>query len=98
MTLVSNESDWMPWTLVSGAPLYESTWNFRRCKDRDPVYGMGMSESNGARTVADGLRRSGHRQIAWVFLADEPVVGGGASRVYSYDDPRLDRRLWFQFT
>lgn len=35
---------------------------------------MGMSEAHGARTVADGLRRSGHRQIAWVFLADEPVV------------------------
>ena len=55
--------------LVPGAPLYESTWNFRRCKDRDPVYGMGMSEANGARSVADGLRRSGHRQIAWVGSA-----------------------------
>jgi hypothetical protein len=40
---------------------------------------MGMSEANGARTVADGLRRSGHRQIAWVFLADEPVAGGCTS-------------------
>lgn len=24
---------------VLGAPLYDATWNFRRCKDRDPVYG-----------------------------------------------------------
>jgi hypothetical protein len=51
------------------------------------VYGMGMSEAGGARAVADGLRRSGHRQIAWVFLADEPVVylsvgGRGGIRVY----------------
>ena len=59
---------------ILGAPMYDGTWNFRRCKDRDPVYGVGACDVDGARAVVDGLRKSGHREIAWTFLADEPLV------------------------
>jgi hypothetical protein len=57
-----------------GQPLYEGTWNFRRCKDRDPIYGLGQSSLVGVRSVAEGLRRSGHRRITWVTLRDDPVI------------------------
>ena len=59
---------------ILGAPMYDGTWNFRRCKDRDPVYGVGACDVDGARAAIDGLRKSGHREIAWVLLADEPLV------------------------
>ena len=59
---------------VLGAPLYDATWNFRRCKDRDPVYGVGACEASGALAIASGLHESGHKDIAWVFLEDEPMV------------------------
>ena len=59
---------------VLGAPLYDGTWNFRRCKDRDPVYGVGACEASGALAIASGLHESGHRDISWVFLGDEPLV------------------------
>ena len=59
---------------ILGAPMYDGTWNFRRCKNRDPVYGVGACDVDGARAAIDGLRKSGHREIAWVLLADEPLV------------------------
>ena len=34
---------------ILGAPMYDGTWNFRRCKDRDPVYGVGACDVDGAR-------------------------------------------------
>jgi len=66
---------------ILGAPMYDGTWNFRRCKDRDPVYGVGACDVDGARAVVNGLRKSGHREIAWVFLADEPLVYVGGEPV-----------------
>ena len=66
---------------ILGAPMYDGTWNFRRCKDRDPVYGVGACDVDGARAVVNGLRKSGHRQIVWVFLADEPLVYVGGEPV-----------------
>ena len=44
---------------ILGAPMYDGTWNFRRCKDRDPVYGVGACDVDGARAVVNGLRKSG---------------------------------------
>ena len=66
---------------ILGAPMYDGTWNFRRCKDRDPVYGVGACDVDGARAVVNGLRKSGHREIVWVFLADEPLVYVGGEPV-----------------
>ena len=61
-------------TAILGQPMYEGTWNFRRCKDRDPVYGTGACDADGARAVINGLRKSGHTEICWIWCADEPVV------------------------
>lgn len=57
-----------------GTPLYEGTWNFRRCKDRDPVYGAGQCTLTGLRRTAEGLRRNGHRRVLVVSLRAEAVV------------------------
>ena len=57
-----------------GRAMYPGTWNFRRCRDRDPVYGAGVGDAGGLRAILEGLRDSGHESIAWVLLADEPVV------------------------
>ena len=37
---------------ILGAPMYDGTWNFRRCKDRDPVYGVGACEAWTARSLS----------------------------------------------
>jgi len=89
-----------------GAPMYEGTWNFRRCKDRDPVYGLGQGLAGGCRAVAEGLFRSGHRRILWVYLREDPIVFvagtpvslrpslGVPSVVGTAEElPRLERRL-----
>ena len=57
-----------------GAPLYEGTWNFRRCKDRDPVYGVGSSLVSGIKSMLEGLCRSGHPHVHYFQLRDDPCV------------------------
>ena len=57
-----------------GAPLYEGTWNFRRCKDRDPIYGLGSSLVSGTKGMLEGLCRSGHPRVHYFQLRDDPCV------------------------
>lgn len=57
-----------------GAVLYQGAWNFRRCKDRDPVYGAGQCTLSGLRRIMEGLRRNAHRHVLIISLRSEPVV------------------------
>eukprot|EP00793_Prasinoderma_coloniale_P007035 PRCOL_00006887-RA len=57
-----------------GAVLYQGAWNFRRCKDRDPVYGAGQCTLSGLRRIMEGLRHNAHRRVLIISLRSEPVV------------------------
>ena len=66
---------------ILGPPMYEGTWNFRRCKDRDPIYGVGACDADGLRSIINGLRKSGHDEICYFFLENKPVVFIGGEPV-----------------